>query len=165
MNRKTMILSLAAAVATTLLLTVLTYTTNASSAGNPRATGVGTTVEGGEKSTFVFNAIRHKNGTVNGHLVYHFRGGNISIKMDIDCLTIVGNNAIMSGVVTQVNGDSVPGFIFVGQRGEFQVEDNGEGGDDPPDLISDLFLFPGANCGLTTGAPYLPIDGNIQVQP
>lgn len=165
MNKKTMILSLVAVFATTLLLTALMFTTNAAPAGNLRASGGGTTEEGGEKSTFVFNAIQKKDGTVNGHLVYHFRVGNISIKMNLDCLTVVGNNAIMSGVVTQVNGDNVSPFIFVGQRAEFQVEDNGEGGDDQPDLISDLILGPNAGCDLNAPTPYLPIDGNIQVQP
>ncbi len=165
MNKKTMILSLVAVFATTLLLTALMFTTNAAPAGNPRASGGGTTEEFGEKSTFGFSAIKKNDGTVNGHLVYHFRGGNISIKMDIDCLTIDGNNAIMSGVVTQVDGDNVPAFIFVGQRAEFQVEDNGEGGDDPPDLFSNINLGPNASCNLIAPLPYLPIDGNIQVQP
>ncbi len=160
-----MILSLVAVFATTLLLTALMFTTNAAPAGNARATGGGTTEEGGEKSTFVFNAIQNKNGTVNGHLVYNLRGLNSTIKMNIDCLTIVGNNAIMSGVVTQVKEDNPPAYIFVGQRAEFQVEDNGEGGDDAPDLISDLNLGPNASCNLIAPTPYLPIDGNIQVQP
>jgi len=160
-----MILSLVAVFATTLLLSALIFTTNASPVGNPRATGGGTTEEVGEKSTFVFNAIKKNDGTVNGHLVYQFRGDNSSFKMKLDCLTIVGNNAIMSGVITQIEGDNLPPSFFVGQRAEFQVEDNGEGGDDPPDLISDLIIFPGANCGLRAPTPYLPIDGNIQVQP
>jgi hypothetical protein len=165
MNKRTMILSLVAVFATTLLLTALMFTTSAAPAGSPRATGGGTTEEDGEKSTFVFNAIQNKNGTVNGHLVYTTRYDNIRTKMDIDCLNIVGNNAIMSGVITEVKGDNIPAFIFVGQRAEFQVEDNGEGGDDAPDLISNLNLGPNASCNLIAPTPYLPIDGNIQVQP
>jgi len=145
------------------LAVVLLYTTPLTAAGNPRATGGGTTVEGGEKSTFVFNAVKHKDGTVNGHLVYHFRLADVSIHMKLDCLNIIGNTAEMAGVVTQVNGVAPP-FIFVGQRGEFTVVDNGQGNDAPPDLISDLFLFPAANCGGGLAPPYLPVDGNIQVE-
>ena len=135
---------------------------NGASQGNPRATGGGTTEELGEKSTFVFNAVQHKDGTVNGHLIYKLRGADVSIHMDIDCLNIIGNQATMSGTVTKVTGDA-PAFIFEGQRAVFKAQDNGEGGDAAPDLISDLFLFTGATCNNPFPVPYLPIDGNIQV--
>jgi hypothetical protein len=147
-----------------LAVVLLIFTSPAKAGGNPRATGGGTTIELGAKSTFVFNAVKHQDGSVNGHLVYHFRFLDISIHMKLDCLNIVGNTAEMAGVVTKVNGDAPP-FIFVGQRGEFAATDNGEGGDSPPDLISDLFLFPAANCGGFIATPYLPIDGNVQVEP
>lgn len=130
--------------------------------GNPRASGGGTTVELGEKSTFTFNAIQLKDGTVNGHLVYQIRGVDINIHMDIDCLNIIGNQATLSGTVTKVTG-TAPGFIFEGQKGVFKVVDNGEGGDAPPDLISDVFLFANARCSVPFPFPYLPVDGNIQV--
>ena len=147
------------------LAVVLLYTTPLAAAGNPRATGGGTTVELGEKSTFVFNAVKHSDGTVNGHLVYQFRGGDISIHMTLDCLNIIGGNtAEMAGVVTEVHGAVIPSFIFVGQHGEFAVTDNGQGNGAPPDLISDLFLFAAADCGGGVATPYLPVDGNIQVQ-
>lgn len=134
----------------------------AASSGNPRASGGGTTVELGQKSTFVFNAIQHKDGTVNGHLTYQVRILDIGVHMDIDCLNIIGNQATLSGTITKVTGDA-PSFIFEGQKGVFKVVDNGEGGDSPPDLISDVILFPAATCNVPGPAPYLPIDGNIQV--
>ena len=136
----------------------------ASAKANLRATGGGTTLELGEKSTLTFNAVRHNNGTVNRHLVYQFRGGDHGIHMSIDCLNISGNQAALSGTVTQVTGTPPP-FVFVGQKAVFKVEDNGQGAGAPPDLISDLFLFGTATC--TIAYPflnlYLPIDGNIQV--
>ena len=140
----------------------LRISANGASSGNPRATGGGTTEELGEKSTFTFNAIQHKDGTVNGHMVYQFRFADLGIHMEIDCLNIIGNQATLSGTVTQVTGDA-PSFIFVGQKAVFKVQDNGEGGDAPPDLISDVFLFASATCNVPFPAPYLPIDGNIQV--
>ena len=99
---------------------------NGASQGNPSATGGGTTEELGEKSTFVFNAVQHKDGTVTGHLVYQFRGADNTIKMDIDCLNIIGTQATMSGTVTKVTGDA-PAFIFEGQKAVFKAQDNGEG--------------------------------------
>lgn len=146
------------------VLLVLAYSPPAAAEGNPRATGGGTTLEGDEKTTFVFNAVLHKGkgGSVNGHLVYHFRAADISIEMTLDCLRIVGSYAAMSGTVTKVTGPA-PAFIFVGQKAVFGVLDNGEGADAPSDSISDLFLFGAANCALQSPPPYLPIDGNIQV--
>jgi hypothetical protein len=145
------------------LIGLTVFATAALASGNPRATGGGTTVELGEKSTFTFNAVQRPNGTVAGHMVYHFRGADNTIHMDIDCLSIAGDSAKLSGVVTHVQGEAPP-FIFVGQDAVFTVVDSGEGGDAPPDLISDVFLFTGASCNDPfTPDPYLPIQGNIQV--
>ena len=67
--------------------------------GNPSVHGGGTAMELGEKSTFSFNAVQEDDGTVEGHLVYHVRGADISFEMDIDCMTITGNRATLSGTV------------------------------------------------------------------
>jgi hypothetical protein len=155
-------LSLTTMVSVLLTIGVL-YTTPVFAAGNPSATGGGTTVEGGEKSTFTFNAIQHKNGTVSGHLVYHFRAADFSFHMDIDCLRIIGNHAVIGGTVTKVTGPAPP-YIFEGAPAVFEVEDNGEGSAAPPDLISDVF-FEVPTCQIFNAQPYLPIDGNIQVKP
>src|SRR5262249_45381542 len=135
---------------------------SATAKGNPSATGGGTTIEGDKKSTFVFNAVQQKNGSVNGHLVYHFREASITIYMKLNCLKIVGNSAAMSGVVTKVTG-TPPNYIFVGQKAVFKVVDNGQGKAATPDLISDVILYGGANCMGFAPNPYLPIQGNIQV--
>jgi hypothetical protein len=131
--------------------------------GNPSATGGGTTQELGETSTFTFNAVQRPNGSVTGHLVYHIRAADLTIHMDIDCLSISGNTARLSGEVTHLQGDP-PDYVFVGQDAEFTVQDNGEGSQAPPDLFSDVFLFTGATChDAFPPDPYLPTQGNIQV--
>jgi len=128
--------------------------------GNSSVNGGGTTEERGLKSTFVFNAVSNNQGT-HGHLVYQFRGGDISIHMDLDCLNINGNRATLSGTVSSVSGTNIPGFIFVGQRASFTVEDNGNGGNN--DKISDLILFGGASCA-NNWSTYLFIQGNISIK-
>lgn len=55
--------------------------TTRAAGGNQMANGGGTTVEGGEKSTFVFNAVKKSDGSVTGHLVYKIRVSNIGIKI------------------------------------------------------------------------------------
>jgi hypothetical protein len=168
MSRRRTILLLSSVGVATLFIAIMTHSATANAPRNPRATGGGTTVEGGKKSTFVFNAIKLPNGSVQGHLVYQVRCCDTIIQMDIDCLKIVGNKAIMSGVVKKVGGNP-PFYVFVGAQAVFQVQDNGEGGDAPPDQISDLEFRPnGASCNDLHHPPpgvYLDIDGNIQVQP
>lgn len=131
-------------------------------AGNPHVNGGGTTAEGGQVSTFVFNAVQLPDGSVNGHLNYKFRFADIDIRMDIDCMTLMGNRATLKGTVTDVNGNvsSYP-FIFIGAQAAFTVQDNGQGRA-APDLISDLIFPAGCDANLAT---YLPIRGNISIKP
>jgi hypothetical protein len=127
------------------------------------ASGGGTTVEGGEKSTFAFNAVQHKDGSVTGHLMYNIRGFDVSVHAKLDCINISGNTAVCSGEIVKVDGEDL-GFIFVGERVLFTVEDNGQGKNSLPDLFSDVFIGPNLDCDSGVPAPYLPIDGNIQVK-
>jgi hypothetical protein len=143
----------------------------ATAAGNSSATGGGTAEEAGALSTFVFNAVKKSDGTVQGHLVYQVRAFPVTIMIDLDCLVVEGNVATMSGVITKVS-EEFPGFIFVGQQGAFQVVDNGQGVHAAPDLYSDLFLGPGPSgpnvCTeyeANGNAPaHIPVSGNIQVR-
>ena len=124
--------------------------------------GGGSAIEGGVKSTFVFNAVSHEDGSTNGHLVYNLRLSGVTIQMDIDCLNILaGNRATLGGTVTSVSGDNIPNYIFVGQRASFTVEDNGNGGSN--DKISDLFLGSETSCA-DNWSTYLSIQGNITIR-
>jgi len=88
----------------------------------------------------------------------------------IDCLSVVGNVATMSGVVTNVDpADDAPGFFVVGNHIRFQVVDNGEGKNAPPDTISlTQFAYTGAAalpCAGDVNLPQIPIEGgNVQVR-
>jgi len=137
--------------------------------GNQSVTGGGTTEEGSELSTFTFNAVNRKaDGTITGHLIYHIRTGDISVKIDIDCLTVAGNRARMSGNCTKIWGPGeVPWWITVGSRVSFIVEDNGQGNSASPDMISDLIFYigiPPTGCAnVDAFRTYLPMSGNIQI--
>ena len=148
------------------VLVVLAFMVPAYAMGNPHANGGGTTIESGEKSTFVFNAVEQPDGSVTGHLVYQFRAFDFGFIMDIDCLQIsgTGNQAVLSGVVTHLIGEVPPefSFIFVGAPATFGVRDSGEGQGDPADLFSDVgFGF--GDCNEFRPVVYLPMRGNIQV--
>jgi hypothetical protein len=121
--------------------------------------GGGVAVEFGVKSTFTFNAVKHANGSVNGHLVYNLRAFDMQFQLAIDCFEIDGNRATLSGTVMSVSGDDVPAYIYPGIRASFSVQDNGKGGN--KDRISDVVF--GAQCGDDLDT-YLPVQGNITVR-
>ncbi len=125
---------------------------------NSIVNGGGSAMEGGVKSTFVFNAI-NQNGNVNGHLVYHLRVNNTRFFMQLDCMQIDGNRATLSGTVTEVSGSNIPYYIYPGASASFTVEDNGKGGD--KDRISDVVF--GAQCSDDLNT-YLSIQGNLTVK-
>jgi hypothetical protein len=130
--------------------------------GNAHVNGGGTAVEGGEKSTFVFNAVELPDGSVNGHLVYNYRAGDNEIHMDLTCLRIFGNKATLSGVVTSATGD-LPSFISVGAAASFTVEDNGQGkGDKFSNLIFGAGSFT-SSCA-DNWATYILVSGNISIK-
>jgi hypothetical protein len=125
------------------------------------ATGSGHLRLGGELRTFAFSAIEREDGSVTGQAQNHNRLTGAAAHVDIDCLNVFGNVAIVSG--TNENG----------RVSIFAAEDNGESANDPPDRITLLITndpeFPPGVCMLVTpedAAPFLmPIeDGNVQVR-
>lgn len=88
----------------------------------PYATGHGNLIIEGKLRTFTFNARILKNGMTAGNLVVKNRDLGVRVKTKIDCLRIVGNQATMSGFITQVNGDPE----LIGDNIWFRGEDNGE---------------------------------------
>ncbi|RYY00809.1 MAG: hypothetical protein EOO53_21250 [Gammaproteobacteria bacterium] len=132
--------------------------------GNAHVNGGGTALEGGVKSTFVFNAVQLPDGSVNGHLHYNIRLTNTEFDMDITCLSINGNRATLYGTVTSVSGSNIPSYIFVGNTASFTVEDNGNG--KAADKISDVFLstvFGTVSCADNWNT-YLTVSGNISIK-
>lgn len=162
--------ALAPAVLLAVLLAAAVAPAPAVSAGQPpRATGGGTVVEGGERSTVAFNAVQHRDGTVTGHLVYHYRAGDASVRLDVDCLDVASTRAVLGGRVAEVRGD-VPSFITEGLEAVFQVEDNGEGAGAPPDRVSDLLFLVFDRTGdchtlAPETPPRRPLQGNVDVRP
>jgi len=133
----------------------------------PSANGHGNTTVNGELRTFSFNAIQKKDGTVTGNMTLHNRGLDSFIKVDVNCLLVVGNIATMSGVVTHSDD---PRGSFEGLNAIFRVVDNGEGENSPPDLISGVVVLGDEDSLITCRDPF-PLQlrlieaGNIQVKP
>lgn len=125
--------------------------------------------------TFAFTARQHADGSDNGQLEINFHPGETSpiphvvVNADIDCLRVIGNVAIMSGIVRHTN---FPAFENV--RGILSVQDNGEGASASPDLISGsamgggvIIVPPTSPLDCTNVTPPLgqPVErGNVQVR-
>ena len=109
---------------------------------------------------FDFSAITHTDGTVTGQA--RFDVGFVEpLHVDVDCLRVVGNVATFSGIV---KNEKSPNF---GSTFIFAVQDNGEGSNDPPDLVLGAELSPLGLVDCTTfvpNAPPFPVsEGNVQV--
>ncbi len=139
-----------------------------SSGGNITVAGGGTTLEFGEKTTYVFNAVQSK-GKTTGHLILKFRAADGALYIKVDCLRLFGDNkATLSGIITQFKENPefpAPPFIYLGARVSFTCQDNGEGNSAPADLVSDIGELPGipASC-VDEWEVYLPLDGNVQIK-
>lgn len=99
----------------------------------PSANGHGNLVMDGALRTFSFHARESKGGDVHGNFELKNRQLGVRAHAHLDCLRVDGDEAFISGVLTQVDG--VEGS-FIGDEVWFHVKDNGEGRGDPPDQIS-----------------------------
>ena len=112
-----------------------------------------------------FHARQMQDGTVEGSFVQHNAATGVMIAGDIDCLQIgpTPNQAAMSGPIREHSADPTQ----IGRTVIFRVGDNGEGSNDPPDMISPLSR-PGVtgDCRTFVNPIFTPIEsGNIQVKP
>lgn len=132
------------------LLLIVTFTlvfASIASAQNTKdfAHGNGQIEFEGKVSNFSFTAQRQKDGTVKGRLINNQRSAtnpesNLSVQMDIDCLTIVGNTATIQGIITKADPESVfvegfGDFSLIGAAAVMTVTDGGNEGDTASPLI------------------------------
>jgi len=132
-------------------------------AGPTSATGAGTLTILGELRNFAFTASTNK-GITKGQAQLNNRDQDAIDHLDIDCMKVVGNKAVISGVITKSNSGQE------GNTGVFSVEDNGEGNHAASDRLSLVFFYPPQYAG-TLCTFFNPGDfptseiegGNIQV--
>ncbi len=130
------------------------------------ASGAGQITVGDDLRTFSYTAQRDSSNTTRGQAQLINRNSGNRFHMTINCLSVAGNVATMSGVVTNSTADGTP--FGEGNPVWFQVVDNGEGKNAPPDLISLVVFFfgpPGVPCTSPVIPANIPVEGgNIQVR-
>ncbi|MBC7382717.1 MAG: hypothetical protein H7296_06930 [Bacteroidia bacterium] len=120
----------------------------------------------GRVQHFSFHALRDASGNVTGSWESKSPGQEIRTHGTITCLTILpdGKTAILTGIVTQKNGEGFPGSYDVGSPIWFKVVDNGEGAKSAEDEFTDYYSS-GAPCNNFNVPIYTILSGNIQVKP
>jgi hypothetical protein len=116
-----------------------------------------------------FNARKYADGSVSGQFEYHqvVEGESFNFHVDVTCMNVYdGNRAKIGGVITSSNDPvQVPG-----RYAWFQVFDNGEGANDPPDRSSLIGFGDEAANEAFCNSPNLPrfgpwdVEGNVQVR-
>lgn len=94
------------------------------------------------------------NGSVTGQWQDTFVGGGEGIHVAIDCMKIIGNGAIVGGVITH---GTAGGVDVSGQYAITAVVDNGISANDPPDQLS-FSYFPAINFFGTEDCSELTLD-------
>lgn len=130
------------------------------------ASGSGHMVRSGFFRTFSFTAQKYADGTSNGQLQLRSPEFDVVVHLRIDCLRVVDNDAHMSGFITFTSNTDE---AFVGEHNRLVVQDNGEGPNAPPDMVSGIPANPGnenpETCETNTLVPNRIVQhGNIRVQ-
>ena len=167
-----------------LALAILLAPLSAFAGQPPSATGAGFFAD--QSRVFAFSAVRHLDGSVTGEGVL-IRPGIVFFHFRANCLSVVGNQATITGVITRNTWTSDPSLDFTGNNFWFRVVDNGEGkkatgpdqmtffffDDVPPPCtnVETADMCVPASCTASTtgtgvdGASLMPINsGNIQVR-
>jgi hypothetical protein len=119
--------------------------------------------------TLSFNARKYADGTVSGQFEYHqvVEGEAFKFNVDVTCFNVYdGNRAKIGGVIKVSNDPTLPPGVFAW----FQVFDNGEGANAPPDRSSLIGFGDEAANEAFCNSPNLPrfgpwdIQGNVQVR-
>ena len=117
-----------------------------------------------------FEAQKYADGSVTGNFEYHqiVEGESFNFHVDATCMNIYdGNRAKIGGVITYSNDPTLPPGVYIW----FQVFDNGEGANAPPDRSSLIGAGDEAANEAFCNSPNLPrfgpwdVQGNVQVRP
>jgi hypothetical protein len=127
------------------------------------AKGSGLIQFGPNREEISFKAETRNGGTVaEGRADVRDISAGVEVRLDVNCLNVLGNTATVSGIVTRSSDET---RVPVGFEGIFQVVDNG---DKAPDFMSLANFFEvgvGTDCNAPGEFDLVPLQkGNIRVR-
>lgn len=162
-SRRCLLLSAAAAV----LPSVFSVAPTGAEGVGLGASGAAHISRDGERLTLSFNVKQLASGEVIGQAQRKSEPTDTITHYELNCMRIVGNRAIIGGIVTRSSSPRV----VVGRKAIFSVEDNGEGPNEPVDRVSFVLHAASATtpgtCETVTPPAAATFDvekGNVQVR-
>lgn len=118
-------------------------------------------IAGTTDANFSLVAIGFADGSASGQWSDRFGQQDGGIHVAVNCLSVAGNQAWISGVITS---GGAGGVDFTGLPAITRVADIGSSANDAPDLISFSFIGVAAPCTARPNLPLLPMtDGQVTV--
>jgi hypothetical protein len=111
-----------------------------------------------------FSAMQTAGTAATGNANVHDVTASVRVRVDVNCLNVIGNTAIVSGVVTS---SSDPTAVPVGDEAIFEVVDGGEGASsvDLMSLVNFFAVGTGNDCSVPGEFDLVPVQqGNVQVR-
>ncbi|HEY2956260.1 MAG TPA: hypothetical protein VGK89_13565 [Candidatus Eisenbacteria bacterium] len=148
--------------AATLLAALVCVSVSTAGPGVHRVSGGGTVEYAGTLNTHAFTAQIDADGNVKGQAEFQLRYVNATIHAEVNCLTVVDNDAWIGGTITR---SSNPAVVGPGLGILFQVHDGGEGDAPQPDMTSPLVWGAVPSCNTTPPLGLIEwTNGNVQVK-
>jgi len=111
-------------------------------------------------ANFSLVALERANGSVSGQWQDTFANGDGYIHVDVDCLSVNGNEAWVSGLIAHGN---LGGSDLTGLPAITRIADNGTSANDPPDQISFSFIGDATSCLAEPNFPLFDITAQVRV--
>jgi hypothetical protein len=143
---------------------VLVAAAPAAAAVGASASGSGTVLFGNTIEHISFSAQQVGAGTeATGEATIINATANVRVHVDVNCLNVIGNYAIVSGIVTQT---SDPTAVPEGTQAIFAVLDAGQGrGRDFASIANFYPVGTGVDCTVPSEFDLVPVNGNFRVRP
>ena len=134
----------------------------ASAAVGASASGSGTALFGNTIEHIAFSAQQVAGTSATGEATINDATAGVRVNVDVNCLNVIGNYAIVSGIVRTSSDEAA---VPVGSEAIFAVVDNGQG--QTRDLMSIANFFAvgtGVDCSVPSEFDLVPANGNFRVE-
>jgi hypothetical protein len=126
------------------------------------ASGSGTVLFGNTIEHIAFSAQQIAGTEATGEATINDISAGVRVHVDVNCLNVIGNYAIVSGIVTQ---SSDPALVPVGSQAIFAVVDAGEGRTRDFASIANFYAVgTGVDCTVPSEFDLVPVNGNFRVE-